>query len=234
MDPDKSVVLLSGGMDSTTVLYEALNAEVGRNVVAALSFDYGQRHATELNYAFRTADRLNVDHQVISLRDVTRFLKGSSLTDDIEVPEGHYAEDNMRLTIVPNRNSMMLNIAAGVAIGLGAQNVWAAMHAGDHPVYPDCRPEFIHSLNDTLRLATETDVSIVTPYILVGKDKIVLRGSELGVPFEETWSCYEGGNIHCGRCGTCVERAEAFSLADVPDPTLYTDPDFWKQAVGIS
>lgn len=230
LDPDKSVVLLSGGMDSTTLFYEAKEQS---EVVQALSFDYGQRHAVELNYATRTANKFRIPHQIISLRDVTQFLKGSSLTDDVEVPHGHYAEDNMRITVVPNRNMMMLSIAAGVAIGLEAQRVWAAMHAGDHPVYPDCRPEFIQEMNVALRLATETNILVFTPYINVPKDEIVRIGHLLNVPYEETWSCYEGGNVHCGRCGTCVERAEAFYLAGVADPTLYRDPDFWKEAVGV-
>lgn len=227
LDDNKSVVLLSGGMDSTTVFYLALRET---KVYAALSFDYGQRHATELNYASRAADKFGVEHQIVSLREVTRFLKGSALTDDIDVPHGHYAEENMSATVVPNRNSMMLNIAAAVAVGLESRRVYAAMHAGDHPVYPDCRPEFVSSLNNTLRYATDTDVEIWTPFINKGKDDIVTIGAELGVPFEETWSCYEGGNVHCGRCGTCVERAEAFSLAGVEDPTLYQDPDYWKEA----
>ena len=231
LDPDSSVVLLSGGMDSTTLFYEAM---VEHNVVAALSFDYGQRHVTELGYAERTAAKFNVEHQVISLRDVTKFLTGSALTDPgVEVPHGHYAEDNMRVTVVPNRNMMMLSIAAAIAIGLNAESVWAAMHAGDHPVYPDCRPGFISQLNTTLRFATETTVKVWTPYINIGKDEIVRIGARLGVPYEETWSCYEGGNVHCGRCGTCVERAEAFHLAGVSDPTLYQDPDYWKSAVGV-
>lgn len=233
LDDTKGVVLLSGGMDSTTVLYHALKQdEVTLN--AALSFDYGQRHSTELNYASRMASKHGIDHEIISLRDVTRFLKGSALTDDIEVPHGHYAEDNMRVTVVPNRNSMMLNIAAAVAIGTGAGRVYAAMHAGDHPVYPDCRPEFVSALQTTLRYATETTVEIWTPFIMWGKDKIVKHGHDLGVPFEETWSCYEGSNVHCGKCGTCVERAEAFHLAGVDDPTLYQDPDFWREATGTS
>lgn len=231
LDPKKGVVLLSGGMDSTTAFYVAMQE---LDDLWALSFDYGQRHSTELNYAQRMARRHGVDHQVISLRDVTRFLKGSALTDDIDVPHGHYAEDNMRTTVVPNRNSMMLNIAAAIAVGQDAQSVWAAMHAGDHPVYPDCRPEFVTALNKTLKLATETNVFVSTPFIHIMKDEIVSIGAELGVPYEETWSCYEGGNVHCGRCGTCVERAEAFHIAGVEDPTLYEDAEFWKEATGVS
>lgn len=229
LDKDSSIVLLSGGMDSTTVLYHAIAD--GRDPKLALSFYYGQRHANELQYARKIAAGVEVRHSIISLSDITEFLKGSALTDDVDVPHGHYAEDNMRMTIVPNRNSMMLNIAAAIAIGMGIRFVYAAMHAGDHPVYPDCRPEFIRSLTETLRIATETDVEVLTPFIFSTKAEIVRRGYELCVPFERTWSCYQGGNVHCGRCGTCVERAEAFALAGVEDPTLYDDPNFWKEAV---
>lgn len=226
---EKSVVLVSGGMDSTTVLY---HARTMTNVIQALSFDYGQRHKIELEYARRTCEQLMIPWSLIRLPELTQFLKGSALSDPtVEVPEGHYAEDNMKLTIVPNRNMVMLSQAVAVAIGLGADMVYAAMHAGDHPVYPDCRPEFISAFNAAVRVATETHVWVNTPFIMSSKADIANAGFELGVPFEQTWSCYKGGTVHCGKCGTCVERQEAFSIAGVPDHTLYEDPDFWKEAV---
>ncbi len=220
-----SVVLLSGGMDSTTAFYQALGET---NVKLALSFYYGQRHKVELDYATRLALTQHVPHKVIDITSIGEFLKGSALTDDVEVPDGHYAEDTMKQTIVPNRNMIMLSQAAGAAIGIGATQVWAAMHAGDHFIYPDCRPEFIEDMNHALLTATETDVHIIAPYILISKAEIVTVGMALGVPYNETWSCYKGGVVHCGRCGTCVERAEAFYLANEVDPTLYKDPDYWK------
>lgn len=224
----RTVCLVSGGLDSTTLLYEAHKET---KVVQALSFDYGQRHRTELEYAEMNCSSLGIPWRLVGLNDISDMLAGSALTDNIDVPEGHYAADNMALTIVPNRNSIMLNIAVGVAIGLEADEVRAAMHAGDHPVYPDCRPVFVQALNELVRIATETDVIVNTPFIGISKADIVTRGLKAGVPFENTWSCYKGGQIHCGKCGTCVERAEAFDLAGVPDPTHYEDPDFWRVAV---
>ena len=223
-----SVVLLSGGMDSTTAFYKAL-AET--EVKQVLSFDYGQRHKIELEYAMRTAAKERIPHATINIRSVGHFMKDSALTGNVEVPDGHYAEETMKQTIVPNRNSIMLNMAVGIAIGLGATEVWAAMHAGDHPIYPDCRPEFITALNDCIELATQTDVRVMTPFIDIPKDEIVQIGAALGVDFSQTWSCYKGGKLHCGRCGTCVERAEAFFLANEVDPTDYEDPDYWKSVV---
>lgn len=227
----RSIVLLSGGMDSTTAFYKAVEET---EVVRALSFNYGQRHSRELLHAANTAEAHGTQHTVIDLSQVGSYLKGSALTDDVEVPHGHYAADNMSVTIVPNRNTIMLSIAVGIAIGDGATEVWAAMHAGDHPIYPDCRPEFITALNGLIPIATESDVQIVAPFIDISKAEIAWVGNNLNVDWMQTYSCYQGGNVHCGRCGTCVERAEAFHLAGVYDPTLYEDPDFWKQAVGVS
>ncbi len=220
-----SVVLLSGGMDSTTAFYKAL-AET--HVVYALSFDYGQRHSIELSYARRTASNAKIPHSVINIKSMSGFMKDSALTGDVEVPDGHYAEESMKVTIVPNRNTIMLSQAVGIAIGLEASQVWAAMHAGDHFIYPDCRPEFIDKLNELIPIATESDVQIVAPFIDIPKDEIVQVGMALGVNYAETWSCYKGGTTHCGRCGTCVERAEAFYLANEVDPTEYIDAEYWK------
>ena len=224
-----SVVLLSGGMDSTTAFYKALDET---DVRMTISFDYGQRHKIELEYAKRLSEDQGVQNVVVDITSVGKLLQGSALSDPtVEVPDGHYAEETMKQTIVPNRNMIMLSQAIGVAIGIEAQQVWAAMHGGDHFIYPDCRPEFINHMNLIIPVATETMVKIVAPFINISKADIVQVGTALGVPYNDTWSCYKGGRVHCGRCGTCVERAEAFYLANIDDPTLYKDPDYWKEAV---
>ena len=227
MKRSRSIVLLSGGIDSTTAFYQALD-EV--KVAMAISFDYGQRHKKELEFASNTTRRENVPHEIIDITSIGRLLQGSALSDrHVEVPDGHYSDETMKATIVPNRNTIMLSTAVGVAIGIGASQVWAAMHAGDHPIYPDCRPEFIDKLNELIPIATESAVVVVTPFIHMTKQEIIRKGFRLGVDFSATWSCYKGGDIHCGRCGTCVERAEAFFLAGVRDPTQYEDKEYWKR-----
>ena len=218
------VTTLSGGLDSTTLAYE-LAAE-GHDLVA-LSFDYGQRHAKEITHAARCAERLGAEHHVVDLRSVGALLTGSALTDPgVEVPEGHYTDASMASTVVPNRNAIMLSVAVGVAVARGAEAVATAVHAGDHAVYPDCRPEFIEAIEHEARVANEGFIAggfqVRAPFLHLNKDAIVRRGAALGVPFEETWSCYVGDDLHCGRCGTCVERREAFELAGVADPTRYS------------
>jgi len=225
----KAIVLASGGMDSTTLLYEVAG-ELGVDEVHALGINYGQRHNRELAAAANIAEQLNVQYDVVDLTSLARFLRGSALSDPgVDVPLGHYAEDTMRQTIVPNRNAIMLNVAVGVAIGEGAENVYTAVHAGDHPVYPDCRPEFIDAMNELVPIATESDVLVVAPYVFISKADIASIGWNLGVPFERTWSCYEGGAVHCGRCGTCTERIEAFAVAGVPDATEYADRSAYEE-----
>ena len=190
-----------------------------------ISFDYGQRHKKELDYARRTADKLSLDHVVVDITNLTSLISKSTLTSDEPVPDGHYAEENMRKTVVPNRNSIMLNIAAGYAITIGADALATAVHSGDHYIYPDCRPDFISSLTQTLKIANEGFVSdefrIIAPFVHSPKDEIARVGHSLDVPWTDTWSCYKGFNIHCGSCGTCFERREAFMLAGVHDPTIY-------------
>ena len=230
-----ALVLLSGCLDSTTLLYKALWE---KDNVRAISFNYGQRHKKELDVARSLAQKNEVPWDLIDLTTLGSKLKGSALSDsEVEVPEGHYAKDTMKQTIVPNRNSIMLSCAVGVAVGNVIPEVWAAMHAGDHAIYPDCRPEFIESVNSTIRFANawENPVpQVITPFINISKDEIVRIGEELNVPYELTWSCYEGGDTHCGRCGTCVERQEAFYLAEVKDPTEYLDNEFWKVETGVT
>ncbi|MFZ6003292.1 MAG: 7-cyano-7-deazaguanine synthase QueC [Actinomycetota bacterium] len=219
------VTTLSGGLDSVTLAHSL--AADGHQLVA-LSFDYGQRHAKEIDFAARCARRLGSDHRVIDLRSVGSLLSGSALTDDrVDVPEGHYTDRSMAATVVPNRNAIMLSVAVGVAVARGAEAVATAVHAGDHPIYPDCRPAFIEAIEHEARVANEgfikPDFEVRAPFLHLGKDDIVRIGAALGVPFEETWSCYVGGDHHCGRCGTCVERREAFDLAGVADPTSYSE-----------
>lgn len=222
---DKSAVaIVSGGMDSVTLAH--LLKEEGYEL-HLLSVDYCQRHKKELAYAERCAERLEASFDVVDISGVGRLLSGSALTDDIEVPHGHYAEESMAVTVVPNRNAIMLSIAYGIAVARGAKVVAAAMHAGDHYVYPDCRPEFIEAFDAMQKKAVkgfgDPELQLYAPFIRKTKAQIAEVGASLSVPFEDTWSCYEGGEVHCGLCGTCTERQEAFELAGVPDPTVYQD-----------
>jgi 7-cyano-7-deazaguanine synthase len=217
------VATVSGGLDSVTLAH-SLAAE-GHDLVC-VSFDYGQRHAKEVAYARACAARLGADHHAVDLRSVGALLTGSALTDPaVVVPEGHYTDASMAVTVVPNRNAIMLAVAVGVAVARQASAVATAVHAGDHTVYPDCRPAFIEAAEREARIANEgflTDgFRVLAPFVDVSKAEIVRRGAALGVPFAETWSCYVGAERHCGRCGTCVERREAFVLAGVDDPTVY-------------
>lgn len=217
----KTVLVFSGGMDSTVLLYHLL-AE--GHVVATLSVNYGQRHSKELKQAERIAGSLNIQHKTLDLSSITGLFAGSSLTNlTIEIPHGHYEEDNMKSTVVPNRNMILLSLATAWAISLKAESVSYAAHSGDHAIYPDCREEFASALDKTIRLADWQEVYLNRPFVEFTKADVVRRGAELGVPFEETWSCYEGGEKHCGKCGTCIERREAFYLAEVEDPTLYNE-----------
>ncbi len=221
----KTVLIYSGGLDSTVLLYELLATE---DTVLALSVDYGQRHRVEIEHARRTAESLRVEWQLADLSGIAHLLAGSSLTRaEIAVPHGHYAEDTMKQTVVPNRNMIMLAVAAGWAIGRQADRVAYAAHAGDHTIYPDCRPEFAAAVDGAFRLADWHPIELYCPFIAMTKAEIVARGAALRVDFGRTWSCYEGGPIHCGRCGTCFERREAFLRARVPDPTPYAaTPDY--------
>jgi len=219
----KAIAVISGGLDSTTLGY--LMRDQGYKL-EALSFNYGQRHRKELAFAETVARDLGAPWTLINLEaaGIGRMLRGSALTDaSFEVPEGHYAAENMRVTIVPNRNAIMLAIACAAAGSSGAEAVALAVHAGDHPIYPDCRPDFIHSFEAMERIAMEgtAQISILAPFSSHSKADIVQLGDKLGVPFANTWSCYKGGEIHCGACGTCYERREAFQLAGVKDPTEY-------------
>lgn len=225
----RTIVICSGGLDSVSLAHR-IAAE--QELVGLLSFDYGQRHRKELDFAAACARRLGVPHEIIDITGVGRHLTGSALTDDIDVPDGHYAEETMKATVVPNRNAIMLAIAFGLASAQKADAVAVAVHGGDHFIYPDCRPGFIDAFQKMQDEALEGygAVRLYAPYVDVPKAAIVADGARHGTPFGETWSCYKGGENHCGRCGTCVERREAFHLAGVDDPTEYADPDFWHAA----
>lgn len=225
----KTIVICSGGLDSVSLAHMVAQ---NHELAGLISFDYGQRHRKELDYAALCALRLGVPHDIIDLRSVGAVLTGSALTDDVDVPDGHYAEDSMKVTVVPNRNAIMLTVAFGAAAARGADAVATAVHGGDHFIYPDCRPAFTEAFDAMQKLALDgyADVSLFTPFVHRSKADIVTEGARVNTPFAQTWSCYKGGDNHCGRCGTCVERREAFHLAGIPDPTTYDDPDFWVAA----
>ena len=226
----KTIVICSGGLDSVSLAHMVA---AKRKLTGLVSFDYGQRHRKELDYAALCAKRLDVPHDIIDMRGIGAALTGSALTDDVDVPDGHYAEETMRVTVVPNRNAIMLTVAYGIAAARGDQAVATAVHGGDHFIYPDCRPDFTQAFEFMQYMALDgyADVSLYTTFVHRSKADIVTEGQRHNTPFAETWSCYKGGVHHCGRCGTCVERREAFDLAGVADPTHYDDPDFWTEAV---
>ena len=214
-----AVVLFSGGLDST-VLASYLISKGAE--VRLLSIDYGQRHAKELAHGETLAKELNLPRKTLSLPGLGDLLKGSSLTDDsVELPEGHYAEESMKATVVPNRNMILLALAGGYALSSGFDTIAYAAHAGDHFISPDCRPEFAEAMEKALGLADWKDLNLYRPFVDMTKADLVKLGTELKAPLETTWSCYAGRERHCGKCGTCVERKEAFELAKVPDPTKY-------------
>lgn len=221
--PRHAVVIVSGGLDSTVLAYW-LHARGTQ--VTLLSFDYGQRHRVELDFAAKTATALGARHELVDLSTLGAVLQGSALTDhELPVPDGHYTDTTMRATVVPNRNAIMLDIAVALAIPAGADAVAFGAHAGDHPIYPDCRETFTKSFEQTARLGNEgfiaKDFHVLAPFLTYLKTDIVRLGAALGVPFEHTWSCYRGAAQHCGTCGTCTERREAFRDAQVNDPTTY-------------
>ncbi len=219
-------------MDSVTLAHKVAQEH---ELIGLVSFDYGQRHKKELDYAKACADELNTEHILIDISNIGRQLTGSALTDNVDVPDGHYAEETMKITVVPNRNAIMLSIAFGIASARGAEAVATAVHGGDHFIYPDCRPAFTESFETMQRHALEGmgEISLFTPYVHTSKADIAAEGLRLGVDYRTTWSCYKGGEVHCGRCGTCVERREAFHLAGGIDPTVYADEAFWKEACNV-
>jgi len=219
----KAIVLLSGGMDSVAAFYDARSHH---DVVAAISFDYGAKHNhKEIPFAAYHCRKFNVEHRVIPLDFVDELFKSDLLKSGGAIPDGHYEEETMKSTVVPFRNGIMLSIAAGFAESKDASGLVIAAHAGDHAIYPDCREEFMKSMAGAIRLGTYAGITLLRPFISMTKADIASRGQALGVDFSQTWSCYKGGAIHCGTCGTCVERREAFMVAGIPDPTEYVSKE---------
>lgn len=217
--PVRAVVLCSGGIDSTVALYWAHKQH---EVVAGISFDYGAKHRDkELPFAEFHCRKLKVPHQIVGLSFVRDLFSSALLQSGDAIPDGPYENDNMRQTVVPFRNGIMLAAAAGFAESIEATDLLIGAHAGDHEIYPDCRDDFMDSMNEAIKRGTYAQIEILRPLIAKTKAEIVTLGSELGVDFSQTWSCYKGGETHCGTCGTCIERREAFAIAKVPDPTLY-------------
>lgn len=222
----REVLVFSGGLDSTTLLWDLLRA--GRDV-AALSVMYGQRHAREVVAAQKVVQeakdvfgRHRVSHTVISLRDLCAVMTGSSQTDlSVPVPHGHYEDETMRSTVVPNRNMVFLSVAIAQAISLGSTRVLYGAHAGDHAIYPDCRSAFVEAMQQVAQVCHYTPIDLAAPYLRMTKADIVTVGLDLGAPYHMTWTCYEGGTLACGRCGSCQERLAAFATVGVPDPIVY-------------
>ena len=215
----KAVVLFSGGLDSTVLVQQLIHDQAS---VRLLSINYGQRHKKELSHSSRIATSMNLPHRILDLPDLAELLSGSSLTDSsVELPEGHYAEESMKSTVVPNRNMILLAMAAGYALSIDFDTVAYAAHAGDHTIYPDCRPVFADAMQNALQLADWKDLRLHRPFVNLTKAELVRIGAKLGAPLHLTWSCYAGDESHCGKCGTCVERKEAFEVAKITDPTEY-------------
>lgn len=217
---DTVVVIYSGGMDSFTLLHLA---RARGYQVHALSFNYGQRHVRELDCARQVCEDLGLPHKEIDIRAMSGVMSGSSLTSDIEVPEGHYEEESMKATVVPNRNMILLSLATGYAVTVGATAVWFGAHGGDHAIYPDCRPEFVEKMDAVCRVANYEPVGIEAPLIRMDKGEILAEGLKLGLDYGRTWTCYNGRDKACGRCGSCVERLEAFAANGVTDPLQYEE-----------
>jgi 7-cyano-7-deazaguanine synthase len=226
----KTVCAYSGGLDSTVLLFDQMAAE---HEVLAVTVDYGQRHKVEIEHAKQITSDYGIRHIVCDLSGFAIYGgSGSSQTDSaVQVPEGHYSSENMAVTVVPNRNMILLALAAAVAVANDSNCIAYAAHAGDHAVYPDCRPQFVNAMREALGFCSEPGLILTAPFLGMTKADIVRHGDELLVPFADTWSCYRGGSEHCGRCSTCVERAEAFAIAGVKDPTSYTDAEYWKSVV---
>ena len=214
-----SVLIVSGGMDSITMLYE-----YKERIALGISFDYGSNHnAREIPFAAMHCERLGIKHIVINLGFMHQYFKSSLLEGAEAIPECNYDEENMKSTVVPFRNGIMLSIAAGVAESNGLKYVMMANHGGDHTIYPDCRPEFVSAMSEATRLGTYPGIEVLAPYTGITKSDIARHGKALGIDYAETWSCYKGGEHHCGKCGTCRERIEALADAGIEDHTVYDE-----------
>jgi 7-cyano-7-deazaguanine synthase len=257
MKKHDGIAIVSGGLDSVTLVYDLLSRG---HVPHLLSFNYGQKHSKELTFASKAAEKFELKHDIVDLSGLTALISNSSLTSEQAVPDGHYAEENMKQTVVPNRNMIMLSIAAGVAVNNSYNYVATGVHSGDHFIYPDCRPDFIIAANAAIVRGNagfggvhdwnqfpqnQPQEFVKAPFLFFSKADIATLALRLGVPLHETWSCYKGGDKHCGKCGTCVERLEAISIAmqregvssnwkDFQDQTEYEDAEYWKGVVPAS
>ena len=215
----KTVLIYSGGLDSTVLLYWLRDCDV---LIKALGVNYGQRHGKELDHARRLCQAVAVPFEVADLSGLRPLLGGSSqISDEVAVPDGHCVKESMKVTVVPNRNMIMLSVAIGHAVSLRYDEVAYAAHGGDHAVYPDCRPEFAAIIDAAAAICDWRSVRLARPFINKTKAELVILGNQLGVPFEETWSCYKGCEIHCGTCGACIGRKKAFAIAKIQDPAEY-------------
>ena len=214
-----SVIIVSGGMDSITLLYDKKD-----EIALGISFDYGSNHnAKEIPFAEMHCKRLGIKHITINLDFMHQYFKSSLLQGAEAIPEGHYADENMKSTVVPFRNGIMLSIAIGIAESNHLKKVLIANHGGDHTIYPDCRPQFIEAIDAAANAGTFVNVRVEAPYTNIMKGDIARIGKRLGLDYTETWSCYKGGEKHCGKCGTCIERKEALQEAGIHDATEYEE-----------
>lgn len=215
-----SVIIVSGGMDSITMLYEFKD-----QIALGVSFNYGSNHNNrEIPIAEMHCKRLGIPHITIDLGFMPQYFKSSLLEGADAIPEGNYDEENMKSTVVPFRNGIMLSIAIGIAESNHLKHVLMANHGGDHTIYPDCRPAFVDAMSAAAQAGTFEDVTIEAPYTNITKADIARHGKQLGIDYSETWSCYKGGEVHCGQCGTCRERQEALREAGIADTTEYENP----------
>lgn len=229
IDPTPAtVVVYSGGMDSYTVLHRVLRETPD---VHALSFDYGQRHSRELDVARRVCLRLGIEHQIVDITAIHGLIDNSALTDASRaMPDGDYAEDNLVSTVVPNRNMILLSLAIAKAVNVGASRVAYGAHGGDHVLYPDCRPAFVEAMNQVAAIANFSPVEIHAPYLRANKREILADGLAMGLDYGDTWTCYQGRELACGRCGSCRERLDAFAALGVADPLGYAQTQTQNQA----
>ena len=214
----KVVVIYSGGMDSYTVLNKAMQQGYD---VHAVSFNYGQRHSKELLFAKKVCEQRQIEHKIVDISSINQLIGGSALTDDIDVPEGHYEEESMKTTVVPNRNMIMLSMAVGYAVSIQAEAVYFGAHSGDHAIYPDCRTEFVDAMNEVCKIANYQAIEVRAPYLASSKVDILREGLAMNLDYSDTWTCYNGQEKACGRCGACQERLEAFSKNNTLDPIAY-------------
>ena len=215
----KIIVVYSGGLDSFTLLNEAIRS--GKDV-SALSFDYGQKHNKELHFVEKFCAQESIDSKIVDVSSIKELFQGSSLTDEIDIPKGHYEDDSMKSTVVPNRNMILISLALGYAVIKKAEEVWFGAHAGDHAIYPDCRPEFVEKMDAVARIANYSPIAVKAPYIAMSKTEILAIGLNMQLDYGLTWTCYEGKELACGSCGACHERLESFAANKVIDPIKYS------------